>query len=39
MNLAWIYENDLEGRIARWALKLNAYDFTIKHMLDFILLR
>ena len=32
MNLCWLYENDLSGRVARWAMKLNAYDFTIEHI-------
>ena len=31
-NLLWLYENDVQGRIARWATKLSAYDFTIKHI-------
>src|SRR5579863_4076220 len=32
LNLCWLYENDLQGRVARWALKLNAYDFEIEHI-------
>lgn len=32
LNLLWLYENDVQGRIARWATKLFAYDFTIKHI-------
>jgi hypothetical protein len=32
LNLLWLYENDVSGRIARWAAKLSAYDFKIEHI-------
>ena len=32
LNLCWLYDNDQEGRVARWAIKLNAYDFDIEHI-------
>ena len=32
LNLMWLNENDLEGRTARWAIKLSAYDFDIEHI-------
>ena len=32
LNLLWLYENDVQGRVARWAVKLPAYDFTIEHI-------
>jgi hypothetical protein len=32
LNLLWLYENDVQGRVARWAAKLSAYDFTIEHI-------
>ena len=32
LNLLWLYENDVSGRVARWAAKLTAYDFQIEHI-------
>ena len=32
MNLLFLYDNDVEGRVARWAMKLTAYDFELKHI-------
>ena len=32
LNLLWLYENDVQGRVARWAAKLSAYEFTIEHI-------
>ena len=29
-DLCWLYENELQGRVARWALKLNAYQRSLK---------
>ena len=32
LNLTFLYDNDACGRVARWAMKLAAYDFDIRHI-------
>ena len=31
-SLLWLYNNQLEGRVARWAMKLGAYDIELRHI-------